>query len=72
MRFEAFAVAYNHIMAFRAVTSRACWDSHSGGKQCHYFRDGLDSCGWSYDALASWFECGIESNSRKNLQPYRL
>lgn len=53
MRFEAFAVAYNHIMAFRAVTSRACWDSHSGGKQCHYFRDGLDSCGWSYDALAS-------------------
>jgi len=47
MRFEAFAVAYNHIMAFGAATLCACWYSHSGGKHCHYFWDGLYSCGCS-------------------------
>lgn len=69
MRFEAFAVAYSHITAFGAVTPFAYWYSHSGGKHFHYFRDGLDSCGWSYDPLTGFLESGIESNSRKNLQP---
>jgi hypothetical protein len=72
MRFEAFAVAYNHIVAFWAVTPCACWYSHSGGKQCHYIRDGVNSCSWSYDPLTSRFEYGTESNSQKNLQAYRL
>ena len=58
-------MAYNHIMAFGAVTPCACWYSHSGGKHYNYFRDELDSCGWSYDPLTSCLERGIESNNRK-------
>ena len=72
MRFEAFVVAYNHSVAFGAVTPCDCWcswDSHSGGKHCRYFRDGVDSCGWSYDPLTNCFEYGTENNSLKICKP---